>query len=219
MHGENLSRLGVQLDFFVHADINLGEIILVEVGLQHFISLDNTLFFQLFACTKHKPSGVKLFVLAVDYLRFLRTLGSQVVNIGVQVVDSFIQLGDVDILRIQFGTQFLKLLVFLFQLSGEAVQCFFQAITFHGALLELVTELGNQFAVTLHGRGDELDILTNLLPFVGTLTFLGYGHPVFCRIDFLESLLDFVECTHHVINFVVFLTDDLLQRIGLRCLF
>ena len=68
VHGKNLSRLGVQLDFFVHTDVNLGEIILVEVGLQHFISLDNTLFFQLFSCTKHKPSCVKLLILAVDYL-------------------------------------------------------------------------------------------------------------------------------------------------------
>ena len=116
-----------------------------------------------------------------------------------------------DVLRIQFGTQFLKLLVFLFQLSGEAVQCFFQAISLHGALLKLITELGNQFAVTLHGRGDELNVLTNLLPFVGALTFFGDGNPVFCRINFLESLLDFIERTHHVIDFVVFLTDDLLQ--------
>ncbi len=68
VHGENLSRLGVQLDFLVHADVNLGEIILVEVGLQHLITLDDSLFFQLFSCTKHKPSGVKLLILAVDYL-------------------------------------------------------------------------------------------------------------------------------------------------------
>ena len=54
-----------------------------------------------------------------------------------------------------------------------------------------------------------------LSQWVGTFAVFGYGDAVLCLVDFGESLLDVVQCPHHVVDFIVPGTDDGTQGVVL----
>ena len=86
----------------------------------------------------------------------------------------------------------------------------------HGVLPgELLLQLLDEYAVFFHALGNELYVFLHLCSFVGTFAVFGYGDAVLCLVDFGESLLDVVQCPHHVVDFIVPGTDDGTQGVVL----
>ena len=117
MHGENLGGLRVELDLLIDADVNLGEVALIKVRLEHLRAIEYALFLQLLLGAEYEPCCVELLVLSVDGLSLLRRLCLEARHVVVECVDSLVELGDVDVLGVEFGAQLLQLVVLLVNLS------------------------------------------------------------------------------------------------------
>lgn len=113
MGGEKLGRLGHQLDFRDVADVNLGEVILVEITRHHLAIFDDVLLLQLLLGAKHIPSRVDLLVLSIDGLTLLFSGVGEIGGLRIEIVDGLVELGNVDVLAIQFLAKRLQLLVLL----------------------------------------------------------------------------------------------------------
>ena len=150
MHGQQLSRLRIELDFLVDADVDLREVALIEVRLQNAVTLDDVLLLEFLLRAEDKPSGVELLVLVADGLTLLLALGLQILNMRVQVRDLLVELRDVDVLRVEFCTELLQLLVFLLELLHHALDGGLQLVTLHRTLAHLLLQLVDKLAVALH---------------------------------------------------------------------
>ena len=150
MHGQQFSRLRVQLDLLVNTDIDLREVVLVEVTLQHLTILQDALFLQLALRTEHEPSGIQLLVLRIDGLGLLLALGLQVLDVGVLISDGLVELRDMDILSIQLCTQLLQGLITLLQLLGQVDDGLLELITLYSALTHLLLQFLDQLTVLSH---------------------------------------------------------------------
>ena len=53
--GQDLGRRAVELDLLVDADIDLREVLLVEVRLQHLALVEDVLLLQLLLCSEDEP--------------------------------------------------------------------------------------------------------------------------------------------------------------------
>ena len=215
VHGEDARRLGVELDFLVDADVNLGKVVLVEVRLQHLAILHDMLFLEFLLGAEDKPCGVELLVLVADGLRLLLGVGLQVLDIVVEVVYLLVELGDVYILGVEFGLEPLQLLRLVVELLGEVANGLAQLVAVEAALAQLLLQTLHELTVAGHGIGYKLDVLLNLRRLVGAFALAGYAQSVFSLIDGAQPFLDFIERTHHVIDFTVALGDDALQRVVL----
>ena len=133
MRRQEFCRLRVELDFFIHTDVDFGEIALIEVGLQHFSALKDVLFFEFALRAEDKPRRVELFILVANGLFLLRVVRLQAGNAGVEVVDGFVELRDMNIFGIQFFPQLLQLLVFFVQLFHQSVHRFPELIATRGS--------------------------------------------------------------------------------------
>ena len=216
MTRHHLSRARVELNLLVNTDIDLREIVLVEVSLQHFTILEDMLLLELRLRSKDKPSGVELLVLRIDGLRLLVGLLRQVRHIGVQVGYLLVKTGDMDILGIQFLDEILNLLVLLLYLFHHVLDGCLQRITLDGALAQLLTQFVDQFLVASHRILDKLHILTDTLLGISTLTLTSQCHTSFGSIDFTETGLDVVEGLHHTVDLIILLTDNLVERVAQR---
>ena len=138
MHGQQLGRLRIELDFLVDADVDLREVALVEVRLQNAVTLNDVLLLEFLLRTEDKPSGVELLVLVANGLTLLLALGLQILNMRVQVRDLLVELRDVDVLRVEFCTELLQLLVFLLELLHHALDGGLQLVALHRTLAHLL---------------------------------------------------------------------------------
>ena len=120
-----------------------------------------------------------------------------------------------DVLLVEFLAERLKLLVLDLHLLSQVVDDLLQLSTFHGTFTHLLLQLVDELLVLLHSRLDELQVLRDALLSVGTFTRLGECHTVLCLGNLAESLLNVTECGHHVVDLIVFLCNNLLQRITL----
>ena len=150
MHGQQFSRLRVQFDLLVNTDIDLREVVLVEVALQHLTILQDALLLQLALRTEHEPSGIQLLVLCIDGLGLLLALGLQVLDVGVLISDGLVELRDMDILSIQLCTQLLQGLITLLQLLGQVDDGLLELITLYSALTHLLLQFLDQLTVLSH---------------------------------------------------------------------
>ena len=150
MHGQQFSRLRVQLDLLVNTDIDLREVVLVEVTLQHLTILQDALLLQFALRTEHEPSGIQLLVLRIDGLGLLLALVLQIVNGSVLISDGLVELRDMDILSIQLCTQLLQCLITLLQLLGQVDDSLLELITLHRALTHLLLQFLDQLTVLSH---------------------------------------------------------------------
>ena len=216
MVGQDLSRRAVELDLLVDTDINLGEVVLVEVRLQHLTLVEDVLLLEFLLRAEDEPGSVDLLVLGRDGLSLLGVLLSQGSDVLIEASHLLVELGDVDVLLVEFLAQGLQLLVFLLHLLGQVVDDLLQLVTLDAALTHLLLQLVDELLVLLHGRLDELHVLLDAKLGVGTFTFLGNCHAVLCLCDLTEALLDVTQGGHHVVDLIVFLGNDLFQRVALH---
>ena len=120
-----------------------------------------------------------------------------------------------DIFLVQLLTQSQQLLVFLFQLSSEVIDGLLELSTLQGTAFQLFLQLGNQLSVLLHALGNKLDVFLEILFFACTLAILQQGDTIFCLINQAESFFDVIQRAHHFIDFTVFLSDNIVQRVCL----
>ena len=154
-----------------------------------------------------------LLVLVANGLRLSRVVGFQFRNVGVQVAHLFVQLRDMDVFGIEFSAQLLQLLVFFVQLFHQSVNRFLQFCTLKRTFLQLCAQFFQQCTVFFHALCDELDVFFNLLRLVGPFAVFCDIDMVFGLINLSESVLDFVHGGHHVVQLIVSLLDNLLQRV------
>ena len=215
MHCQDLGRLRVELDLFLHSNVNLCEIALVEIRLQHLVTIQDALLLKLLLRSEHKPRGVELLVLSVDGLSLLRRLCLEARHVVVECVYSLVELGDVDVLGVEFGAQLLQLVVLLVNLSYEVFNGLAELLALDARFAHLLAQLLDEGAVLLHSVRYELNVLDNLAALVGALAVLDDTHTVLCLVNFAQTFLDLVEGLHHVVDFVVLLGYHTLQRIAL----
>ena len=215
MCGENLGIFGVELDILLHSDVDLHEVVMVERRLQHLSANEDILLLQLTLCAKDIPCCVELHVLTVDRLCFLLTLVLQVSDVVVEIVNGLVKFRDMDILGVELSSQFLELLIFLAHASHKPLNGTFELLTFEAALPELFLQFADKSAVLLHLVSDDLYVLGDLLGFVRSISLAGLSHidTVLGYVDDLEAILNLVEGRHHVIDLVVALGDDFIERI------
>ena len=119
------------------------------------------------------------------------------------------------ILGVEFGLESLQLLRLVVELLGEIADGLAQLVAVEAALAQLLLQALHELTVAGHGIGYKLDVLLNLHRLVGAFALAGYAQSVFSLIDGAQPFLDFIERTHHVIDFTVALGDDALQRVVL----
>ena len=98
MGGQQLSRAAIEAYLLVNTDVYLGEVLTVEVGLQHLAVFIDTLFAQLLLRAKDKPGSIKLLVLRRDGLRLLRGLFLQGSHVVIEVCHLLMQLVNLNVL-------------------------------------------------------------------------------------------------------------------------
>ena len=214
MRRQQLGRCAVELNLLVDADVNLREVLLVEARLQHLAVNKNLLFLQFVLRTKHEPSRVQLLVLLQDGLGTLVGLRRQFLHVAVQVGHLLIQVHNLDFLLVQLCTQCLHLLLLLLHLLSHRLHQFAQSIALDAALTQLLLQLIDEFLVLFHRTLDKLDVLTDTLLRTGALTLLGDGHTILCLGNLTETFLNLTKGSQHVVNLVVLLADNLLQRVN-----
>ena len=97
MSCKELHRLRVELDFRCVADINLGEIVLVETTTHHLAILQDALTLQFFLGAKYIPSGIQLLILCIDDSSLLLAFCLQIIDIGIPVVDRLVKSCTMDV--------------------------------------------------------------------------------------------------------------------------
>ena len=120
-----------------------------------------------------------------------------------------------DIALVEFLAKSLHLLVLLLHLLGEVVDDLLELTTLHTTLANLLLQLVDKFLVLLHDTLDELEVLLDTLSGVGTFALLGKGDTVLGLGNLTETFLDVAQRSHHVIDLIVFLSNDLVQRVTL----
>ena len=124
------------------------------------------------------------------------------------------------VLSVEFGAQLLQLLLLVVDLRYEFVDSAAQLVALDARLAQLLAKFLEQSAVLLHCRRDEANVLEHLLATACSLASLCYGDAVLSLAYLAQTDLNLVECLHHVVNLVVLLRDDSLERVGLlyvRC--
>lgn len=164
---------------------------------------------------KTNTGGVELLVLGVYLAGLLRAFGGKAAHAGVESGYLLVEFGDVYVLGIEFHAQLLQLAVLFLKLFGQVLDGFCELVALYRALAQLLAELVYQLPVLPHGGLDELDVLFDALGTVASLASLGEIYPVLCLVDFAEALLYLVHCAHHVVQFVLLLGDNLVQRVAL----
>ena len=90
MRSHDFGRLGVEFDFFVYTNVDLCKVIFIKIRLQYTIIFYNTLLFQFVFSSEYIPCRVQLLVLIADGFALLITLGSQIADICIQIIDGFV---------------------------------------------------------------------------------------------------------------------------------
>ena len=121
-----------------------------------------------------------------------------------------------DILLVEFLTQSLQLLVFLIHLLRQVVDDLLQLFALDTTLTHLLLQFVDEFLVLLHGRLDELHVLLNAHLGISSLTLFGERHTVLSLGNLTETFLDVTQSGHHVVDLIVFLSNDLFQRVALH---
>ena len=109
--------------------------------------------------------------------------------------------------------QLLQLLLLLLELLAHALDELAQGVALDAALAQLLLQLVDELLVLLHRRLDELDVLADALLRVGTLALLGDGHTVLGLRNLAEAVLYLAEGAQHVVDLVVLLGNNLVQRV------
>ena len=234
MSRQQPGALAVKFDFLVDTDVNLRKVVLVERTLQYLSTVEDVLCLQFTLRTEHIPACIQLLVLCVDGLGLLIAfrlkiflfLGEGLLlrskalffrlqrrNVRIQPRDGLVKFLDMDIFRLQFGTELLQVRLLAAQLVGQLAEGLLHGIPLEARLAQLLLQLLDQFAVLLHALGDELDILLHLRSLVRPFTVLRNRYPVLGLVDLGKALLDIVQRAHHVIDFIVTCTDDRAQGV------
>ena len=156
-----------------------------------------------------------LLILSIDSLSLLIALSSKTVGLGIEVIYCLIECSNMNILLVKFLTQSLELCILLLQLLLQALDGLLQLSTLQGTVGKLLLELGNEFTVLLHTVSNELDVFLELLLLVDTLAILSKTNAMLSLTNLLETFLDFVQGTHQIVNFTVFLCNNAIKRICL----
>ena len=166
------------------------------------------LLLQLLLGTEYIPGCVDLLILCIDGLSLLVAFCSKTRGLGIQIVDRLIERCNMNILLVQLLAKHLEFLILLCNLLLKVCDGLLQLVSLQRAVSHLLLQFSQEFAVLLHTGSDELNILLELLSLAGTLTVLQESYSVFSLIDLVQTILDFIQCTHHIINFAIFLSDD-----------
>ena len=171
------------------------------------------LLLQLLLGTEYVPGSVDLLVLCIDCLCLLVAFSSKTRGLGIQIVDSLVERCNMNILLIQLLAKHLEFLILLCNLLLKVCDSLLQLVSLQRAVSHLLLQFSQKFAVLLHTGSDELYILLKLLSLAGTLAVLQNSYSVFSLTNLVQTVLDFIQCTHHIVNFAIFLSDDTIQRI------
>ena len=166
------------------------------------------LLLQLLLGTEYVPGSVELLVLCIDCLCLLAAFSSKTRGLGIQIVDSLVERCNMNILLIQLLAKHLEFLILLCNLRLKVCDGLLQLVSLQRAVSHLLLQFSQEFAVLLHTGSDELNILLELLSLAGTLTVLQESYSVLSLTDLVQTILDFIQCTHHIVNFAIFLSDD-----------
>ena len=160
---------------------------------------EDVLTLQFLLRTEGEPSGIELLVLRIDGLGLSVALVLQVLllclqvllvglevllvglessHIAIQARDGLVELLDMDVLLLEFGTQRAKLLVLLNEPSVEGLDGLLHLLTLEARRAELLLQLLDQIAVLLHTLGDKLDVLLDHGRLVTTFAILRHRHTV-----------------------------------------
>ena len=118
-----------------------------------------------------------------------------------------------NILLVQFLTKSLELLLLLSQLGSQVLDGLLQLGGIQGTVLQFLLKLGDEFLILLHLVGDEADVLLDFLFTVHTLASLSQGYTILGIANLAKSLLHLIESAHQVIDFTIFLSNDVIERI------
>ena len=173
------------------------------------------LVLQLLLGTEYIPCSVELLILSINHLSLLTAFLGKVAGLGVQVVDSLIKSCNVDILAIQLLTECLELLLLLNQLLLQVLDGLLELVALDRAVSQLLLQLGEELLVLLHASSDELHILLEFLSLGGTFAILQEYHTVLSLIDLVETILNLIQSTQHIIQFAILLRNDTVERICL----
>ena len=171
------------------------------------------LVLQLLLGTEYIPCSVELLILSIDHLSLLTAFLGKVAGLGVQVVDSLIKSSNVDILAIQLLTECLELLLLLNQLLLQVLDGLLELVALDRTVSQLLLQLGEELLVLLHTSSNELHILLEFLSLGGTLAILQEHHAVLSLIDLVETILNLIQSTQHIIQFAILLRNDAVERI------
>ena len=118
-----------------------------------------------------------------------------------------------DVLLVEFLTQSLQLDLFLLELLLHIVDELLQLLALERTLAQLLLQLVDEFLVLTHGLLDELHVLLDALGRIGALTRLGERDTALGLGNLTETFLDVAEGSDHVVDLIVLLGNDLIQRI------
>ena len=118
-----------------------------------------------------------------------------------------------DILGLKLCPELLQLLFLFLQLRSQVIDGFLEFLPLEGAGSELAFEFLDEFPVLLHGSLDKLHVLAQPLAITGTLAVFGDIDPSLSLVDFPEALFNLIHGSHHVVDFILSLGDNLVERI------
>ena len=221
MRCHEFGALGIKMDDTIDTDIDFREVVFVVIAVaQHFSALQDVLFFEFAFRTEDVESGVEFTVLRGDGACLGFVLHREFIDIAFEVVDLLSLFGDLDVFLRQLGSQILGLLVEVGELRIEGGDGGLHGGTQFRVVglrrLDLLAKIGYQFVVEFEGAANELHVLDDGFAVVLFALATLHADTALCLVDLTKTFLDFVERGDHVIEFRVFLVDDLLQRIGRR---
>ena len=217
--GHEACALRIELDDFVHADVDLREIVFVEIALaEHFATSEDVLLLEFALGAKHVVGGVEFLVLRSHGFGARFVLLGELIDIAAEIVDFFALFGNLDVLLCEFFAQGVHLFGHLVELLVErgdaSLHGFAQLRVARLRLLELLAQVGDEFVVELDIFLNIFEILENhfLAARFSVLAF--FGDTALRLVDFAESVLDFAHGRYHIIEFAFLLVEYLLERIG-----
>ena len=106
MSGHQARTLRIKTNHLVHADVDFGEIVLVEIiTAQHFSSLEDILFLEFALRAKHIVSTVEFAVLRSHGARFRFVLRTEFVHIALKIRVLFAKFRNFNVFFCQFSAE------------------------------------------------------------------------------------------------------------------
>ena len=148
-----------ELDFLVHADVNLREVLLVEVAFQHLSALQDSLVFQFLLRSEDIPGGVQVLRLLADGSVLLGVVVGELRHVLIEVGHLLVQFCDVDVLLVKFFYQCPYFLLLLGQLLGHRLYRLLQPFVGDATVAHLLLQVVDEFLVLTEGLLDERHVL------------------------------------------------------------